>query len=204
MPREPPATPLCLSVIVGAGQGRNFSLKFSSLIRFSYSLWTSIPWAHEGSMWICSLVLVELQAQQCRGNNCVFFHWLHWSMLAAAGMAGKREQNLFGKGHCSKWQNAEEAAAERHVSKTPMLEVQTLALQSLQSHDTFRSELCLPHCVVLRTDHPLLLSRVSDLWTHSSQALQKPCAAQQCLWCSISNSCNVCKALKMLTFYFSL
>lgn len=59
-------------MIVGAGQGRNFSLKFSSLIRFSYSLWISIPWAHEGSMWICSFVLVELQAQQCRGNNCVF------------------------------------------------------------------------------------------------------------------------------------
>lgn len=30
MPREPPATLLCLSMIVGAGQGRNFSLEFSS------------------------------------------------------------------------------------------------------------------------------------------------------------------------------
>lgn len=104
MPREPPATLLCLSVIAGAGQGRNFSLKFSSSIRFSYSLWTSIPWAHKGSLWISSLILVELQAQQCRGSNSVFFHWLHWSMLAAAGVAGKREQNLFGKGYCSKWQ----------------------------------------------------------------------------------------------------
>lgn len=30
MPREPPATLLCLSTIVGARQGRNFSLEFSS------------------------------------------------------------------------------------------------------------------------------------------------------------------------------
>lgn len=32
MPRQPPATLLCLSTIVGAGQGRNLSLKFSSCI----------------------------------------------------------------------------------------------------------------------------------------------------------------------------
>lgn len=131
------------------------------LIRFSYSLWTSFPWAHEGSMWICSLILVELQAQHCRGNSCVFFHWLHWSMLAAAGTAVKREHGMiFGKRHCSKWQKLLKKLllnAWTTSLRPQMLEVQTQAptgSSELHSHAAFRSGLCLPHCVVLKHRSP--------------------------------------------------
>lgn len=107
MPREPPATLLCLSMTIGARQGRNFSLNFSSCITVDKVQLQSLDQHSLGTRreHVDLLPhLVGLQAQQCRGNNCVFFYWLHWSMLAAAGTAGKREQSLFGKGHCSKWQ----------------------------------------------------------------------------------------------------
>lgn len=86
----------------------------------------------------------------------------------------------------------------RHKHRLPQVVLSCTAMLPLGVN-------CVSHTMwCWRTDHPLLLSRVFDLWTHRSQALQRPCAAQQCLWCSISNSCNICKALKMLTFYFSL
>lgn len=54
---------------------------------------------------------------------------------------------------------AEEAAAEclGHISEAAVLEVQALAptgSSELQSHAAFRSELCLPHCVVLKDRSP--------------------------------------------------
>jgi len=55
-------------------------------------------------MWISSPVLVELQALKSRGNNFIFFHWLHWSKLAAAGMGGEKGHSQSGEGCCSRWQ----------------------------------------------------------------------------------------------------
>lgn len=121
-----------------------------------------------------------------RKQLCIF-NWLHWSMLAAAGMAGKREQNLFGKECCSKWQKLLKKLLLNAWATSLRPQCWRCKLWLPQVALSCRAMLpsgvsCASHTVwCWRTDHPLLLSRVSDLWTHRSQALQSP--VQHCSVC---------------------
>lgn len=162
MPREPPATSLCLSMIVGAGQGRNFSLEFSSYITLDRVQLQSLDQHSLGTRREhvdCSLVLVDLQAQECRANNlCIF-------PLASLEHAGcswngreKRAEPVWEERLVAMEKALKEAAAEclGYVLEGPSAGGANRFPQVVLSC-TARLPLgvnCLPHCVVLKDRSP--------------------------------------------------
>lgn len=124
----------------------------------------------------------------------------------------KKDITCLGRDIIQMSNSAEAAAAKCLVTQlcprdpTAAGAVQALArTRSSQPHSHGSVALCkVPAMPCSINGEITLLSEAADLQTHTPKALQRPCAAGQCLWCSIFNSCNACRALKMLTFYFSL
>lgn len=164
MPREPPATLLCLPMIVGAGQGRNSSLKFSSCITFDkvqlQSLGQHSPGTQRENV---DLLPRPGGAPSTAVQRKQLFVDFSLGFTGACGLQlewqGKRAEPVWEGTLFKMAKAAEEAAAEclGHVLEAPVLEVQALdptGSSELHSHDAFRREWCLPHCVVLKDRSP--------------------------------------------------